>query len=411
MCYVTLVFVWLLLGLILSLGPAVLVTKEKGPFYGISGLWCWMTSHYPVERFVLEYAIEFLSAGCSFVLYTLVFLRLRGNVAVHGWRFSFQRRVTVKGYSSRHYNAVTDPSQNTHVMKVARQMMWYPVAYTILVVPIAAARFAQFSGKPVPYQVTVFAATIFMLSGFVNAVLFTTTRRVVPASSIFPRFIRDKFGISTGTGMNTNQRSLTGTGTVLSRISKSFPPNNYGGGPFGGIGISVEKAVDYDDYPPSPNGEGAFQMSQRSHRPFDALAPYTSQNLNSPTSHPRKIVWGDDGSGSTKVEGPDGRKRSPSVGSRYSEDSGKPGGVEAATTLAPQYPSHPYQQSNPLSTLPALSTNTTDQQSAYPYHYNISELSRISPTTSYANSRSRGGRDFAAAYAYAGQDITDSRRD
>lgn len=64
-------------------------------------------------------------------------------------------------------------------MQVARQMLWYPVAYSILVIPIAAARFSAFNGKDVPFSVTIFTGSIFMLSGFVNAILFTATRRVI----------------------------------------------------------------------------------------------------------------------------------------------------------------------------------------------------------------------------------------
>ncbi|KAG9045607.1 hypothetical protein FS842_001146, partial [Serendipita sp. 407] len=277
-CYVTLVSVWLLIGVVLSLGPGVLATKEKGPFYGISGLWCWMTSGYPVERYALEYCFMFVSAGISFILYTLVFLRLRGNINLNGMRFSFQRRVVVKGYSSRQFNAVTDPSQNTHVMKIARQMMWYPVAYTILIVPIAAARFATFSGKPVPYEVTIFTATIFMLSGFVNAVLFTMTRRVVPASTIFPRIIRERFGISTGSGVATQQRSFTNGG--LSRSSRAYP--------LAGIGVSVNVEKDFEYDIERPSSKGTYQLSPHDIHPFDTVAPFNQQSLGSPTTHGRK---------------------------------------------------------------------------------------------------------------------------
>jgi hypothetical protein len=280
-CYVTLVCGWCLYGFVLSIGPGLVATKEKGPFYGISGLWCWMTEGYLTEKYTLQFGWMFFSAGVSLVLYTLVFLRIRGNIVVNGWRFYFRRRVVVQGYSSRQFNAVTDPSQNTHVMKVARQMMWYPIVYTILIVPIASARFAAFAGKSVPYEVTIFADTILMLSGFVDAVLFTTTRRVVPTRAIFPKFIRDRFGITTGSGMNTQQRTIS----ISSRATR-YP--NLGIG----VIVNIEKDTEYDLE--IPYSGGSYRMPQRPVGPFDKVVPFNQQTLESPTGAARKVVWDDD---------------------------------------------------------------------------------------------------------------------
>ena len=182
-CYGTLVGVWAFLGFIVILGPAVVESRERGPFYGISGYWCWITAAYPTERYALEYLFMFASAGLSFVLYFLVFLRLRGNVSVSGWHIRFHRVQDGPGKDNSNTGLFHDGRRDPHLMQVARQMLWYPVAYTILVLPIAAARFSAFNGKGVPFEVTIFTSSIFMLSGFVNAVLFTTTRRVIQLPS------------------------------------------------------------------------------------------------------------------------------------------------------------------------------------------------------------------------------------
>jgi len=66
-------------------------------------------------------------------------------------------------------------------------MLLYPVAYTIIILPIAVARF---TGGDVPFGVTIFCDTIYLLSGAVNAILFTATRRILPPKSIIPgRFV------------------------------------------------------------------------------------------------------------------------------------------------------------------------------------------------------------------------------
>jgi hypothetical protein len=90
------------------------------------------------------------------------------------------------------------------------------VAYTVVILPIAAARFSDWAGKDVPFDVTIFwsvslpvnidlrsswegsiSDTVFLLSGIVNVTLFTTTRRILPPGSIkLPRFSVEKRAIS-----------------------------------------------------------------------------------------------------------------------------------------------------------------------------------------------------------------------
>jgi hypothetical protein len=176
----TLVFVWSSIITILLVGPAALNTENRGPFYGISGFWCWISENYPTERVTLDYMIMFSSAFIIFILYTLVYLRLRGNIIVSGWyiRFRFSSTAPWRGRELT----------NNRLMGIAKQMLLYPVAYTILILPIASARFSEWAGRDVPFQVTVFCDTIFLLSGLVNVILFTTTRRVLPPQSLMGIF-------------------------------------------------------------------------------------------------------------------------------------------------------------------------------------------------------------------------------
>lgn len=48
--FVVFVLGWVLVVVVVILGPVVISTKAKGPFYGISGYWCWITGAYPTER-------------------------------------------------------------------------------------------------------------------------------------------------------------------------------------------------------------------------------------------------------------------------------------------------------------------------------------------------------------------------
>jgi len=182
--------------LLVCLGPTVLDSKTRGPFYGISGYWCWIADEYETERITMDYMIMFLSAVLSFVLYTLVFLRMRGNIVVNGLYIRF-RLAKNKNWRGRLF-------AQSYALKIARQMLLYPVAYTVVILPIAVARFCEWSGRRVPFTVTIFSDTVFLLSGVVNVLLFCATRRILPAQSVVPGW-RGLFRLSGFTVSNPSQ--------------------------------------------------------------------------------------------------------------------------------------------------------------------------------------------------------------
>jgi len=136
----------------------------------------------------------FISAATSFILYLLIFFRLRGNVTLSaGYKIGFHRRPKVRfGRTGDGTYVVTDdPRVKSHLTQVAKHMLWYPLAFTVLVLPNAASRFSSFSGTSVPFPVIIATAAVFMLHGFVNTLLFCTTRNILPGSW------RQRFGLGT----------------------------------------------------------------------------------------------------------------------------------------------------------------------------------------------------------------------
>lgn len=176
--WATLVAGWSGIAAIVIAGPAALDTAKNGPFFSISGYWCWISPHYPAERITLDYMIMFIAAFASFVIYTLIFLRLRGNIVGNGWHIRF--RMLNKDISDRS----SETTKGNQAMAIAKQMLLYPVAYCGLILPIAATRFSSWSGHAVPFEVTIFSGTVFLMSGLVNVILFTTTRRILPPKSV-----------------------------------------------------------------------------------------------------------------------------------------------------------------------------------------------------------------------------------
>lgn len=135
----------------------------------------------------------------SFVLYVLVFLRLRGNIVIPD-SSRVPKFIWVPPAKAWKLQANRD-SVDAHMTDVAKQMIWFPVAYTIVIIPIAVDRFMS----DVPFPWLVFADSLFMgsgswqqpivatkililSSGLINVVLFMSTRRALPTAGLLPTF-------------------------------------------------------------------------------------------------------------------------------------------------------------------------------------------------------------------------------
>jgi len=182
-CVVVLVAGWSFVGLIIGIGFAV-QRQAKGSYFGPSGYWCWITDEYPEEQIFCEYFIEFMSAGLSFFLYSAILLRVRGNLIVVGGKWCL--RFVPRG--ERWQLAISRDTTDSSMMHVAARMVWHPVAYSMLLLPVTIARFIVFGGHQVPFWATVLADFIFNLQGVVNVILLVSTRHLIPDTATLPIF-------------------------------------------------------------------------------------------------------------------------------------------------------------------------------------------------------------------------------
>lgn len=60
----TLVGGWSVVLMIVALGPIAIETPERGPYFGVSGYWCWITENYPKEQTYMEY---FFVSRCNLI--------------------------------------------------------------------------------------------------------------------------------------------------------------------------------------------------------------------------------------------------------------------------------------------------------------------------------------------------------
>jgi len=184
---VKLVVGWFFVLFVIMIGPLAIQNSEKGPYFGVSGLWCWITSQYPLEHILLEYLLEFLSAGVSLLLYLAIFLCVRGNLTrdtTHRWRLHFVPR------SERWQLTMAQDAIDRASLPVACVSLWAASAYALLLMPIAATRFAEFaSGGDActpPLWLWVFAASVFTLNGVVDAAILLAMCRAMPDMRVLP---------------------------------------------------------------------------------------------------------------------------------------------------------------------------------------------------------------------------------
>lgn len=174
---------WTFIISVVAIGPLAVHKKSLGPYFGPSGFWCWISERYPAAQVCLEYMLEWMSALFSFVLYVTVLLRVRGNLSRDTTgRWSLRWVPSSESWQLGFARDYLDSS----TFKMAANIVWYPVIYTVLIVPMSIARFASYAGARVPDEFTFLADLIYALGGFTNLVLFLGTRRHIPDPRTIP---------------------------------------------------------------------------------------------------------------------------------------------------------------------------------------------------------------------------------
>ncbi|KIM24225.1 hypothetical protein M408DRAFT_242992 [Serendipita vermifera MAFF 305830] len=165
-------------------------------FYTPTPYWCWISGEFDAERITAEYLWLWIAAFASIILYTFLFFRVRGNITVdpQNWRrirFKLHRWTAsdgtdTAGVGNAYFDGAGRGARGGEAGKTAAReamsMVWYPVTYTILVLPLSIVRWSTFRAKgqtepAVPFALTSVVVTVFGLSGITNVVLILLTRK------------------------------------------------------------------------------------------------------------------------------------------------------------------------------------------------------------------------------------------
>lgn len=113
------------------------------------------------------------------LMYIPVWLTLRGNLLItpgqFGYRFTFRSASpsTTTGSSQSGVN-----SSQANLRRIAKRMLWYPIVYNIVVLPVLICRFIQLNGRRIPLPPLLACITLLFCMGISNVCIYCFTRNL-----------------------------------------------------------------------------------------------------------------------------------------------------------------------------------------------------------------------------------------
>jgi len=122
--------------------------------------WCWIGNGFAAERIAGEYVWLWIATLASIVLYIPLFFIMKGTLDMD--------TSSGRGLRIRRKAGVAPHLAGEAHLKV----LLYPVAYTVLVLPLSVVRWINFETDNLPFGALFAVSTLFQLTGLVNVILF-----------------------------------------------------------------------------------------------------------------------------------------------------------------------------------------------------------------------------------------------
>lgn len=217
-CNVTMVVGWVI-AFVAGVVPVVIRPSQYGP----SLVTCDFLPAFGRTKFLLHVLPILISSILSTGMYSVTFLVLRGTLSLKGGiRFTVnpsERRSTIQ----------TDPSYHHIFERVAGAMIWFPIAYTTLLVPYSILQLLVISGFNVSFGALVFSSVLWFDLGVVNVLLmynvFRVLEPVIDSSAISKRPEENLLLVYRDSKKPESRQSPDGN---CSSISEYGLPNEYG---------------------------------------------------------------------------------------------------------------------------------------------------------------------------------------
>ena len=140
---------------------------------------CWIGGAFKAERIAGEYVWLWIAALASIVLYIPLFFIMKGTLDIDtsGRRMRIRRKEGVASHlaGDAQYKVLLYVICCILIVQILTLLYFfrYPVAYTILVLPLSIVRWINFQTHVnIPSSALFAVSTIFQLTGLVNVILF-----------------------------------------------------------------------------------------------------------------------------------------------------------------------------------------------------------------------------------------------
>ncbi|KAF2789081.1 hypothetical protein K505DRAFT_365923 [Melanomma pulvis-pyrius CBS 109.77] len=153
---VSILLIWSFALFLTVLGPAL----HQDRFFARAGGWCWISVDFEKERLYLHYLWIFIVEFGTIFIYGHVFIHLRGRIR------SIMNNDTSK------------------LSRATKFMVMYPAVYIVLTLPIAVGRMVSMTGAKLPDAFFCVAGTLLTSCGWIDALLYTLTRRVLVSNEL-----------------------------------------------------------------------------------------------------------------------------------------------------------------------------------------------------------------------------------
>ncbi|KAH9978636.1 hypothetical protein BGW80DRAFT_1455405 [Lactifluus volemus] len=133
--------------------------EEPTPF------WCWISSAFEGERLAGEYIWLWITLFASVIMYIPLYFWAEGRLSVdrqRWYKFHLNNPDDRVGYTKR---------------RAALGMLFYPLAYSLMVLPLSVARWSLGTRNTLPSLALFFGICTFSLSGVINVSMFWIIRR------------------------------------------------------------------------------------------------------------------------------------------------------------------------------------------------------------------------------------------
>ncbi|KAH9974823.1 hypothetical protein BJV74DRAFT_183974 [Russula compacta] len=158
--------------IVIGVVPLSSSSLVNGPFYNAGGFTCGISMSYQVAHMLLYFLPFFFASILSAIVYSLIFLILRGTLVINGGlriHLDPQRRLRLRNETFEEYQRF--------ILSVARTMLWLPISFVVALFPSSIVQLMVISGIGASSGAMAFSFILEHLEGVGNVlILFSVLR-------------------------------------------------------------------------------------------------------------------------------------------------------------------------------------------------------------------------------------------